>query len=75
MEIIRFAELRSEPWRNGGGVTRELASHPKAASAQDGAWDGLTVLPLEAALDGVDESYEIRVPGRPQTVVPVTHPR
>ncbi|WP_255768628.1 HutD/Ves family protein [Pseudarthrobacter sulfonivorans] len=39
MEIIRFAELRSEPWRNGGGATRELASHPKAASAQDGAWD------------------------------------
>jgi environmental stress-induced protein Ves len=39
MEIIRFAELRSEPWRNGGGVSRELASHPKAASAQDGAWD------------------------------------
>lgn len=39
MEIIRFAELKSEPWRNGGGVTRELASHPKAASAQDGAWD------------------------------------
>jgi environmental stress-induced protein Ves len=39
MEIIRFAELRSEPWRNGGGVTHELASHPKAASAQDGAWD------------------------------------
>jgi len=39
MEIIRFAELKPEPWRNGGGVTRELASHPKAASAQDGAWD------------------------------------
>ncbi|MET3349447.1 UNVERIFIED_ORG: environmental stress-induced protein Ves [Arthrobacter sp. UYEF1] len=39
MEIIRFAELRSERWRNGGGVTRELARHPKAASAQDGAWD------------------------------------
>jgi uncharacterized protein len=39
MEIIRFAELRPEPWRNGGGVSRELASHPKAASAQDGAWD------------------------------------
>ncbi|MEJ1179859.1 MULTISPECIES: HutD/Ves family protein [unclassified Pseudarthrobacter] len=39
MEIIRFAELRNEPWRNGGGVTRELASHPQAASAQDGAWD------------------------------------
>jgi hypothetical protein len=39
MEIIRYAELRSQPWRNGGGVTRELASHPQAASAQDGAWD------------------------------------
>ncbi|WP_442544570.1 HutD/Ves family protein [Arthrobacter sp. KN11-1C] len=39
MEIIRFAELKPEPWRNGGGVTREIASHPKAASAQDGAWD------------------------------------
>ena len=39
MEIISFAELSSEPWRNGGGGTRELASHPQAASAQDGAWD------------------------------------
>lgn len=39
MEIIRFAELRAQPWRNGGGVTRELASHPLAASAQDGVWD------------------------------------
>jgi uncharacterized protein len=39
MEIIRYAELRADPWRNGGGVTRELASHPKAASAQDGVWD------------------------------------
>lgn len=39
MEIIRFADIRPEPWRNGGGVTREIASHPKAASAQDGAWD------------------------------------
>ncbi|MBP1134472.1 environmental stress-induced protein Ves [Arthrobacter sp. PvP023] len=39
MEIIRYAELRAEPWRNKGGVTRELASHPKAASSQDGVWD------------------------------------
>lgn len=39
MEIIRFADLRPQPWRNGGGVTRDLASHPLAASAQDGAWD------------------------------------
>jgi environmental stress-induced protein Ves len=39
MEIIRFADLKPQPWRNGGGVTRELVSHPLAASAQDGAWD------------------------------------
>ena len=39
MEIIRYAELRPQPWRNGGGMTRDLASHPEIASAQDGAWD------------------------------------
>ena len=32
MEIIRYAELKAHPWRNGGGVTREVASHPAAAS-------------------------------------------
>lgn len=44
MEIIRYAELKAQPWRNGGGVTRELASRPRTAAAedvpeQDGAWD------------------------------------
>ena len=39
MEIIRFTDLKPQPWRNGGGVTRELVSHPLAASAQDGVWD------------------------------------
>ncbi|WP_427128971.1 HutD/Ves family protein [Pseudarthrobacter sp. S9] len=39
MEIIRYAELKAQPWRNGGGVTRELARHPRAATGQDGAWD------------------------------------
>lgn len=43
MEIIRYAELKAHPWRNGGGVTRELASHPAAASPQDNpgaaGWD------------------------------------
>ena len=41
MEIIRYAELKAHPWRNGGGVTRELASRPAAAPAQGGsAQDG-----------------------------------
>ncbi|MDQ1060591.1 environmental stress-induced protein Ves [Arthrobacter globiformis] len=44
MQIIRFADLKPQPWRNGGGVTRELASHrgdasAAAASSGDGAWD------------------------------------
>ena len=34
MEIIRYAELKAHPWRNGGGVSRELASHPAAAPTQ-----------------------------------------
>lgn len=44
MEIIRYAELKAQPWRNGGGVTRELASHSASTSsaespAPDGGWD------------------------------------
>ncbi|MHC6591944.1 HutD/Ves family protein [Arthrobacter sp. C152] len=35
MQIIRFAELQAEPWRNGGGVTREIAQQASA----DGGWD------------------------------------
>lgn len=44
MEIIRYATLKAQPWRNGGGVTRELASRPKTvsavtATAPGSAWD------------------------------------
>ncbi len=43
MEIIRYAELKAQPWRNGGGVTREVASHPAGAPSgpgtRDGGWD------------------------------------
>ncbi|SDL16675.1 hypothetical protein SAMN04487916_106153 [Arthrobacter sp. ov407] len=51
MEIIRYAELKAHPWRNGGGVTREVARHPRTPSvqtalqtapqdtAQENAWD------------------------------------
>ncbi|MFF2345781.1 HutD family protein [Pseudarthrobacter sp. NPDC058119] len=35
MQIIRFAGLKAEPWRNGGGVTREIARLESA----DGGWD------------------------------------
>ena len=51
MEINRYAELNAHPWRNGGGVTREVARHPRTPSVetalqtaprdtgQDNAWD------------------------------------
>lgn len=39
MEIIRFADRKPQPRRNGGGVTRQIAGHPRAASLQDGGWD------------------------------------
>lgn len=43
MEIIRYAELKAQPWRNGGGVTRELARHPETSPAGDvsvqDSWD------------------------------------
>jgi len=35
MQIIRFAELKAEPWRNCGGVTKELARQ----ASPDGGWD------------------------------------
>ena len=35
MQIIRFSGLKAEPWRNGGGVTREIARQ----DSSDGGWD------------------------------------
>lgn len=36
MDIIRYGALRSAPWRNGGGSTREVAAFP--AGAVDFDW-------------------------------------
>lgn len=36
MQVIRYAELKPERWRNGGGVTRQVASRP---SADGSGWD------------------------------------
>jgi hypothetical protein len=33
--VVRLADVQATPWRNGGGVTRELASWP---SADDWVW-------------------------------------
>jgi len=38
LRFIRAAELRASPWRNGGGVTREIAVHPAGAGMDDFLW-------------------------------------
>ena len=54
MEIIRYAELKAHPWRNGGGVTREVARHPRTPSMQTG--------PQTAPQDtGQDNAWDWRV--------------
>lgn len=37
--VIRAAELVASPWKNGGGVTREIASHVPSARVDGGALD------------------------------------
>lgn len=36
MEIIRFTDRKPQPWRNGGGATRQIAGHPGTASPDGG---------------------------------------
>ena len=38
MTILRFDELRAVPWKNGLGITRELAVEPPGASMDTFAW-------------------------------------
>jgi environmental stress-induced protein Ves len=38
MRLISFNDLPATPWKNGGGVTRELYSYPAAASFDQFVW-------------------------------------
>ncbi|HEX2531787.1 MAG TPA: HutD family protein [Burkholderiaceae bacterium] len=38
MKLLRFDELPATPWRNGTGVTRELACAPRGAGLDDFVW-------------------------------------
>ncbi|RUZ01057.1 HutD family protein, partial [Mesorhizobium sp. M7A.F.Ca.CA.002.15.1.1] len=38
MRILRAAEYRSMPWKNGGGVTTEIAVSPPGAGLNDFDW-------------------------------------
>jgi environmental stress-induced protein Ves len=38
VELIAARDLRPMPWKNGGGVTREIASYPDAATLDTFVW-------------------------------------
>lgn len=37
-EALRAAQRRPRPWKNGGGLTREVAIHPPGSDLQDFDW-------------------------------------
>ena len=39
MRPIRRRDLPAQPWRNGGGVTREIAVHPQGAGLDGPAFE------------------------------------
>ena len=62
MRIIRAADRRVMPWKNGGGVTTEIAIGPDCASIEDFEW---RVSTAEVATDGPFS----RFPGIDRTLV------
>ena len=38
MRLIRFADLKEAPWKNGGGTTTEIAVFPEGAGFEDFEW-------------------------------------
>jgi uncharacterized protein len=38
MRIVRAADLVATPWKNGGGVTREIVAHPPGAGLDSFDW-------------------------------------
>ncbi len=62
-QIVRLADVPPSPWRNGGGVTRELLAWPPHASAQDWVWR-MSVAEVEASgpfsrFDGVQRWFAV----------------
>ncbi|MGW7315299.1 HutD/Ves family protein [Streptomyces sp. NPDC054865] len=38
LRILRAADRTAEPWKNGGGITREIAARPARSGTGDFAW-------------------------------------
>lgn len=52
--MIRAASLVPQPWKNGGGMTREIATGPQGASLDGFAW---RLSLADVALDGAFSSF------------------
>ncbi|MEN8653332.1 HutD family protein [Streptomyces sp. 21So2-11] len=49
LRVLKAADLAAVPWKNGGGVTREIAAWPESAGIDDFAW---RVSLADVAVDG-----------------------
>ncbi|MEX1827888.1 HutD family protein [Luteibacter sp. CQ10] len=62
MKILRFDELQAVPWKNGLGITREIAVFPTGAGMDDFLW--------RASIADVDTASPFSVfPGIDRTIV------
>lgn len=62
MRLLRFADLKPVPWKNGLGVTREIAVEPAGASMDDFTW--------RVSIADVDTASPFsRFPGIDRTIV------
>ena len=62
MKIVRFDELKAVPWKNGLGITREIAFEPPGASMDDFLW--------RVSIADVDTASPFsRFPGIDRTIV------
>jgi environmental stress-induced protein Ves len=62
MTIVPFADLKAVPWKNGLGITREIAVEPKGATMDDFTW--------RVSIADVDTASPFsRFPGIDRTIV------
>jgi environmental stress-induced protein Ves len=54
MQVLRAADRQAAPWKNGGGVTREVAAWPPGAGFDDFTW---RVSMAEVTADGPFSSF------------------
>lgn len=63
MRILRVGDRKQMPWKNGGGVTTEIAVHPEGAGLDDFQWRVSTALVAAdgpfSMFPGVDRSLTI----------------